>query len=841
MRVWGKLRVSRLVVDSGPPQSRRVCLDSTEFKIGLGDQGLFSRQAISPLATEGIVLAHPGTSQHFIVEATDANGKVTDVTHSAQILSSNPQVIEINRVKAQMVGVSAGQTEVRVLWSGMTQVIPVVVGNRSHDMEVSFSPDILSILTTKGCNGSGCHGSPAGQNGFKLSLFGYDAEADYQMIVKNHDGRRVNLPNPEESLILQKPSFAIPHGGGQVLPRDSEEYRTILNWLKQGAKRSGGGVHLTRLEMYPTERVLSGKGVQQQAVVIGRLSDGTTRDMTQEVRYATNDDTVATLSAGGVISGVNPGLTTITARAFGQVAAAQIGVAAGAGSPGGTKWVPHNFIDDHVFAKWRELQVEANPLATDEEFVRRVYLDTIGLLPTVPEVHRFLSDHRPGKRARLIDQLLERPEYASYWTVKFEDWFRNCQLHMQGRSMGTFKDWILEWVAADRPYDQVVRELLTSEGDTMIHPAANFWHPASDFMLKKFSVNKVTPTVSRLFLGVRLECAECHNHPLENLTQDDFYGMAAFFSQLRVKHGYAAYRRTWYLEEDGEIENPVKKQPAVMKFLGGDTPHPPTGADRRKVLADWVVSPQNPYFARATVNRIWHEYFETGIVEPFDDFRSTNLPTNPELLDALAGHFIACGYHLKALHRAILNSATYQLASRKTGSTEENTRLDRLLFRRYYPRKLSGEVLLDAIGQLVGVSHPFKGYPAGTSAKDLYFPEIPDYFLVTFGIPRRDVLAERSKNPTLSQALHLQNSEVLTEKVSADNNILGTLIEKQMPDMEIISVLYERAYARLPSEREKTLLSEYLNQEAQSGRARRQALEGVLWSILNSKEFQLNH
>jgi len=793
------------------------------------------------LEPEEIVLAHPGVSQHYIISTTDSKGVVTDVTHQCQVVSSTPDIVDIDADSARLVAKSAGKAQIQVSWGGVVQISHVTVSNRSHDMEISFSPDILSILTTKGCNGSGCHGSPAGQNGFKLSLFGYDAEADYQMIVKTHEGRRVNLQNPEESLILRKPSFAIPHGGGQVLPSDSEEYRTLLNWLKQGAQRSTSGARLTKLELVPVKRVLSGKGLQQQAVVIGRLSDGTTRDMTREVRYSTNDDTVVTLSPDGKIQTVSPGLTTVTARAFGQVAAAQIGVVALATGQDGPRLAPGNFIDVHVFKKLHEMNAVPTPLSTDQEFVRRVYLDVIGLLPTPAEVHLFLNDRLPEKRARLVDRLLERPEYASLWTVKFEDWFRNCQLHMQGRSMGTFKDWIHEWVTADRPYDQVVRELLTSEGDTMLNPAANFWHPASDFMLKKFSVNKITPTVSRLFLGVRLECAECHSHPLENLTQDDFYGMAAFFSQLRVKHGYGAYRRTWYLEEDGEIENPVKKQPAVLKFLGGTFPTVSPGFDRRKLLADWVVSPKNPYFAKATVNRIWHEYFETGIVEPFDDFRSTNLPTNPELLDDLAQHFIASGYHLKALHRAILNSKTYQLASHKNGSSEESSRLDRLLFSRYYPRKLTAEVLLDAVGQLVGVSHPFKGYPSGTSAKDIYIPEIPDYFLATFGMPRRDVLAERSKTPTLSQALHMQNSEVLAEKVTADNNVIGVLIAKNLDEWEIISRLYERAYSRPPTEREKVLLTDYVTAETEAGRGRKRALEGVLWSLLNSKEFQLNH
>ncbi|MBI1787699.1 MAG: DUF1549 domain-containing protein, partial [Acidobacteria bacterium] len=606
---------------------------------------------------------------------------------------------------------------------------------------VRFSPDVISILTIKGCNGSGCHGSPAGQNGFKLSLFGSDVEADYRAITP-----RVNLDKPEQSLLLAKPSFAAPHGGGRVLAPDSEEYQVLLDWLRQGAPLSGGGPRLARLEIEPGEKALRAGGATLQLRVAGILSDGSASDMTRQVRYLAADDAVARVTGQGVVTPVSRGLTTVMARAMGQVATAQIAVVTAAPDPSAPPANGNNFIDELVFAKLREMSIAPWPLTTDREFVRRVYLDAIGVLPSPDEARAFLDDPRPGKRARLIDALLERPEYASHWTVKFEDWLRNCQLHMQGRSMGVFKDWIHEWVAADRPYQEVVRELLTSMGDTMLNPAANFWHPATDFMLKKFEVNKVTPTVSRLFLGVRLECAECHNHPLENFTQDDFLGLSAFFARLRVKHGYGEYRRTWYLDSGGELMHPVSKQPVKAKFLGAETPAIPDGVDRRAALAEWITSPANPYFSRATVNRIWNEYFQTGIVEPFDDFRSTNMPTNRALLDRLARHFVESGFKLKALHRAILNSRVYQLSSRDA-SREPGT-LERLLFARYEPRKLTAEVLLDAIGQVTGVAHGFRGYPAGTSAKDLYVPDGPDYFLVTFGLPRRDILAGRPKSPT---------------------------------------------------------------------------------------------
>ena len=305
-----------------------------------------------------------------------------------------------------------------------------------------------------------------------------------------------------------------------------------------------------------------GAGTEQRLVAVGRLSDGSTRDMTREVRYFSSDEAVTAVSPAGIATAVAPGMATVTARAMGKVATSQFGVVEARAGSDFPAYEPRNFIDEAVGAKLRQMNVRPTDLAGDREFARRVHLDTIGLLPTPEELRAFLSDTRPDKRALLIDSLLERPEHASLWTVKFEDWFRNCQLHSQGRSMGVFKDWVRDWLAEDRPYDEFVRALLTSRGDTMLNPAANFWHPATDFMLKEFSVNKVTPTVTRLFLGVRMECAECHNHPLENFTQDDFYGFAAFFARLRVKHGYGEYRRTWFLDEAGEIEHPATKTTA---------------------------------------------------------------------------------------------------------------------------------------------------------------------------------------------------------------------------------------------------------------------------------------
>lgn len=787
-----------------------------------------------------IVLAGPNASQRFLVEAIDSSGREVTATSEARVVVSDPGVATVDHERGLIVAKSTGRSKISVELGGISSSTTVEVRNNSGDMAVQFSPDIISILTTKSCNGSGCHGSPAGQSGFKLSLFGYDVAADRDMIVKMHGGRRVNLQNPEDSLFLKKPSFRVPHGGGRVLPADSEEYRTILNWLRQGAPLSSSGAKLARLELYPSERILAGSGVRQQLIVLGRLSDGSTRDMTRQVRYAVSDDSVASVNTEGLLTSSGNGLTAVLARAMGQVAAAQFGVIAEAASD--TEDLPPqaNFIDQYVFAKLRKMNIRPYPLSSDREFVRRVYLDSIGTLPTPAEVNAFVSNQKTDKRALLIDELLNRDEYASFWAVKFEDWFRNCQLNSQGRSMGSFKEWIRDWIAADTPYDKVVREVLVSQGDTTQNPAANFWHPATDFMLKKFDVNKITPTVSRLFLGVRIECAECHNHPLENFTQDDFYGLAAFFAKLRVKHGNAEYRRTWYLDDEGEVLHPVTKKAVAPKPLGGDAPASTSDDDRRVELARWILDPQNPSFARATVNRIWHEYFDAGVVEPFDDFRSTNPPTNRELLDALARSFAENGFRFKSLHRIILNSRTYQLSSVDSDPSRNPGGLERLLFARYTPRKLSAEVLLDAISQVTNVPHPFPNYPKGTRALDVYAPDSPDYFLVAFGFPRRDVLADRTKSPTLSQALHLMNGDSIMTKVESPGNVLANLLSNN-DSTTIITLLYERAYSRQPTSTEIARLQQYLDAESNSGRSRRQAFEGVLWSILNSKEFQLNH
>ena len=779
---------------------------------------------------EGIRLQSPGESQRIVVSGGSG----------CAVSSSDPDVVAVDPASGRLVARAPGRARIAATCDEGSGEATVDVGESTSTVGVGFERDLLSILTTKGCNSSACHGSPAGQNGFRLSLYGSDPRFDHDMIVNLHEGRRISLDSPEESLLLAKPSFRIAHGGGQLMTEESDEFATILEWVRQGAPYGASGVRLERLEVHPAEQVLEGSGAQQPVVVVGRLSDGTTRDMTGEVRYAVNDEAVVAMAGDGLVVARGPGMTTVTARAVGKAATAQFIVIESAATAAFRHPEPANLIDKHVFRKLRDVNVEPFPVTDDRTFLRRAHLDAAGVLPTPREAREFLADTDSHKRSALVDRLLDRDEYSTHWLVKFEDWFRNSQYYSQGRTNGSFKRWLHDSIREDWPYDDTVRAMLTAEGDTTVLPAGNFWHPAIDFMLKKFEVEKAVPTITRLFLGQRLECAQCHNHPLENLTQDDFYGLAAFMARTRVKHGYGQYRRIWYEDRQGEIEHPVTKEPVAPRFLGGGKAEIPAGTSRREVLADWIIGTQELQFARATVNRVWHEYFGRGIVEPFDDFRSTNRPSHPELLDDLARFFIDSGFRFKALHRLILNSKTYQLAAHTADRPGGENPLEDALFARYLPRKLPAEVLLDAISQVTGVAEEFRNYPAGTSPKELIASIGATHFLTTFGHPRRDIMEARSGDPSLGQALQMMNGDVLADRMQSDGFVVDSLLDRGLDQAGIVNDLYERAFSRKPDAAERTTVEAYLRAEAEAGRSRRQALANLLWAILNTKEFQMN-
>lgn len=829
------LPVSKEIPGKGEAQSTRRTGTATQ-KVSDSSTKVPPLQKIV-LEPDAVRLSNPGASQRLVVTGYYRDGTARDISLECQYRSLSPRVAQVSK-DGFLRAVAPGEVVVEARRGDKSARITAHVAANPSEVSVNFSQDLLSIFTQKSCNSPSCHGAIAGQNGFKLSLFGYDPEADYQMIVKAKDGQRVNLPDPEQSLILLKPSASIPHGGGQVLPTDSHEYRTLLTWLKQGAKYNADGPRVTRLEIFPKERILVGVGSTQSWSVVGHLSDGTTRDMSREVRYQTGDPGVSTIGPEGISKAAGFGITHVLVRAHGKVAVAKLGVVDGPPSVNLPPASSSNFVDEAVFNQLRALSLVPSETSSDEEFLRRVYLDVIGVLPTPEERESFLQDGRKDKRSCLIDDLLARPEFATFWTTKLEDSFRNHQTPIQSRAQGAFRRYILQFLTEDRPYDEVARELLTGLGDQTLNPAAAFWAPSSDIVLDYAKVNNVTTTVSRLFMGVRMECVECHNHPLENLTQNNFFELSAFFGQLRLKHGYEAYRRVWYLDPESKFLHPRTQQPVkpVIPFERSFAVR--DKGDHRIDFARWLTSPQNPYFARAISNRIWREYFNVGIVEPFDDFRTSNPASNQQLLDRLAQHLVDNGFRLKAVHRAILNSRTYQATSR----VDARNRLQGPnFFTHYNVRMLPAEALLDCLSQVTGVDHDFTYYPKGTRAQEVLFPDYSGYFLHLFGFPERLSLEERRKEPNLSQALHLMFGDTVLKKVQDENNLIGKLIRQQKSDPQIVDQLFVTAYCRNPAQEEQRWLAQYVQNGYAENRGRKKVLDDLLWVIVNSEEFRTNH
>src|SRR5215831_9532404 len=692
---------------------------------------------------------------------------------------------------------------------------------KPNQPKLSFVNDIVPIFTKSGCANSNCHGSIRGQNGFKLSLFGYEPELDYQAIVKDHNGRRINLADPAKSLILMKPTFQVPHGGGERFKSGSLEYSAILDWIRGGASYdSPGSPRLQNVTVTPSELTLVGFGSHRQLSVTGTYTNGATEDLTRKVQYSPNDESVVAVSPAGEITARRAGETAIMVRTLGKAIAARIAVIDNRPLKDYPEVPRNNFVDDLVFAKLRRLNIVPSPLSSDEEFVRRVYLDVIGMLPSLEEVGEFLASADPRKRAILIDRLLERPEFGEVWATRFSDLFRVGLLdqgHKGGRLMYT---WLRNSIAADKPYNEFATELLTASGNLFFQPTANFYY------ITEFSEpENIATNVSQVFLGVRLECARCHNHPWEKWTQDDFWGFAAFFGRMGIKDTYQNDESQVLLKSKGEVIHPKTKQAVPPKYLDGPSEKEGLDEDIREKLAGWMTAPANPWFARAIVNRVVKHYLGRALVEPVDDFRVTNPPSNEALLDALAEDFVRNGYHLRHTIRLLLNSRVYQLSSRPN----ETNRGDQLNYSRYYPKRLMAEQLIDAVSQVTGVPEKYRGQMLGTRAMSI--PQgAPSYFLQTFGRPKaREVICERDNQPDMAQAMHLISGETFQRQTAARGGMLDRwLTDPSLTDEEIGRRLFVSALARQPDSRELAVALEPIR--AKGTESRRQAFEDVLWA-----------
>ena len=785
--------------------------------------GVTGSAAVKPVEL-AILPANPllfgkDSRQSLLVVASYSDGTKKEVTGEARFTSAKAGVATVD--KSGLVTAHAnGGSRIEATFGGLRASSTALVQRAEAPVPVSFAGDILPILTKYGCNGGSCHGALNGQNGFKLSLFGYEPENDYDMIVHKHDGRRLSLSDPEKSLLLLKPTFQVKHGGGKRFAKDSQDYVTLLNWIRNGAQSVPSQERrMVALSVVPPSAVLFGKESKGRLLVTARYSDGSENDVTQLVKFQSNDDSIANVDPHGVVTALDGGETAIVVRGPGVTGVAIIDVVPD------SRPVPafqaKNFIDQYVIEKLQRLHIPASEPADDATFLRRVFLDVIGVIPTSSEARQFLNDRDPGKRTKLVESLLHRPEYADFWALYWGDHLNNTKQLLYNKGPYTFTIWLNQVFRNNVPYDKFARMLLTSTGNTYDAPEVSFY-PEMKKELDRAS------TTTQLFLGVSIECARCHNHPLEHWTRDDFNGMAAFFSQIRFKEpsGPRNNEKSLYLDFKRQFQHPDTKQVYLPKPLNGPVMTVSDDwTDRRELLADWMTSPKNPYFARTLVNRMWRNFMGRGLVEPVDDFRATNPPTNAPLLDALATDFVDHGYDLHHLIRRITSSATYQLSSIPI----QGNKHDKMAYSRYYARRLTAEQMLDSIALSTGVPETFRSQYPGTRASQLAEPEIESYFLDVFDRPSRQLICERKQPPTLNQALHLISGDTIQKKITDKRN---TLLHTRN-----IDEMYLGTLSRYPDDEERSTAARAI---AKAGDPRR-GYEDLLWALLNSKEFLYNH
>ena len=729
---------------------------------------------------------------------------------------------------------------------------------------VSFRHDVLPLLTKSGCNAGACHGSPSGKNGFRLSLRGYDPALDFATLTREVRARRVNPVRPEDSLMLLKATAQVPHEGGRRFSRDSTACKTLLRWIREGARDDvATAPPVERLEILPDRRVLDAPDDSQALMVVARFAGTTQRDVTHLCRFTLSDEHMASMSDSGLVQKRRRGEVSVSAEYCGLFATAQLVFREPVPE---FRWPDPpiaNEIDRHVFAKLKLLSIEPSDLTSDAEFARRVHLDVIGRLPRPDEVRTFLEDGRSDKRARLIDALLERPEFADWWALKWADRL-GCNQRFVGKA-GAIKyhAWIRHAMAVNMPEDEFVRSLLVASGPNYSQPAASFWR-----RLRTGGIgSQIDPLlageeISQLFLGVRIGCARCHNHPAERWTRDDYYGLAAFFARVRFKDGPFVNQQydkenTVFLVPSAEVRHPDTGAQVAPRVLGreGDAPAEPVrrdpqspvaldtesstlddASDRRVPFARWLTLPGNPWFARAAVNRIWFHLFGRGIVEPVDDLRSSNPPSNAELLEALTGEFAQSGFDRKRLIRTILNSRTYQLSSRPTPTNADDDRY----FSHAGIRLMQSEQLLDAICDATGTPAGFAEFPSRTRAVQLPDGEYQHPFLKAFGRPARAMACEceRENETTLEQALHLVSGRFVHARLTDDEGRAARLAAAGLANDEVVDELFLATLCRHPTDEERRIGREPLQSARNSRRA---ALEDLLWTLLNHEEFLFQH
>jgi hypothetical protein len=780
--------------------------------------------------------------QQLLVTGTLSDGALRDFTHKATYSAAPAGIVSVD-ANGLVTAVADGATVLTAAADGVTSTLPVKVEGSGKNPPINFANQIVPIFTKSGCNAGGCHGKASGQNGFKLSLLGFEPGEDYEHLVKEARGRRVSPAAPENSLLLLKGIAGVPHGGGKRLDPKSDDYRLLVRWVSQGMPYGeAGDPTLTGIEVLPKQRTMPLSG-DQQLVVLAHYSDGSIQDVTRSALYEPNEKSMAKTEEDGLVTLFDqPGDVAIMIRYQARVAVFRATVPLGALVDN----LPpaRNYIDEQVFAKLKAMGMPPSEKCDDATFIRRVSLDIAGHLPSLEETRKFLGDADPAKRDKLIDSLLASPEYADFFANKWSALLRNKRgKPTDAPGNFAFHNWIRDSFRANKPYDQFAREILAASGELAENPPATWYRQVKE-------PQQQLEDTAQLFLGMRMQCAQCHHHPYEKWSQNDYYSFSAFFSQVGHKGADGKEPEAIYHKRGlATAVNKKTKLPVKPAALVTGPLDIPADEDPRVALADWMKSADNPFFAKTLVNRYWKHFFNRGIVEPEDDMRETNPPSNPELLDALTKRFITSGYDLKSLIRDIAQSRTYQLSA----VPDNYNKQDKQNFSRYYARRLSAEVLFDSVNQVTRTPSAFAGMPAGTLAIAL-----PDnsfnagsYFLTVFGRPDSSSACEceRTQEASLAQALHLLNAKDIQDKLANDKGAAAQLAADPRADDVKLSELYLAAFARQPDAEELTLAKAHLakprkaadGQPLDPAASKRQAYEDILWATLNTKEFLFNH
>jgi hypothetical protein len=764
--------------------------------------------------------------QSLVVKATMSNGVTKDATEEAKFVVADPKIAKFENFHVYPVG--DGKTEITISYGGQSFKLPVEVKSAAKARPISFRLDVMPVFMKAGCNAGPCHGAARGKDGFRLSLFGFDPDGDYHRLTRELAGRRINTAIPESCMLVTKAVGAVPHSGGKRYEMDSELNQTILEWLEANAPNDPKDIPIaTSLDIMPKQLVLEGKGAKQRMTVRATYSDGSVRDVTNLALFLSNNETSATIDKSGVVTAGERGEAFVMARFATFTVGSQAIVV-----PKGDNFVwpttpENNYIDTLVHAKLKKLRIAPSELCSDEVFLRRVFLDVVGILPTVEETQKFLADKDPKKREKIIDDLLSRKEFAEVWVMKFAELLQiRTTNDVSYKAMLQYYNWLQDRIAGNVPMNQIVKELLGASGGVFKNPATNYYQIERDTL-------KVTENVAQVFCGMRIQCAQCHNHPFDRWTMDDYYGFAAFFGQVGRKQGEDPREIVVFNAGGGEVTHPVGGRVMAPKFLGGATPNV-AGKDRREVLAEWLSAPDNPYFAPNLANIVWAHFLGRGIVHEVDDVRVSNPAVNPELLEALGKKFREYNFDFKRLVKDICMSRTYQLSTKSNPTNE----LDEKNFSKAAIRRIRAEVMYDIISQVTDTKDKFQGLPLGARAVQIANGQYSTYFLTTFGRASRETVCscEVRMEPNLSQALHLLNGDTTQNKV-AGGNLTGKFINAKLTDEQIVENLFVRCFTRKPTAQEMAEIKKVLG----NYKDRKQALDDLFWSLLNSKEFMFNH